>query len=150
MHNSYILAEINKLRQHAKWRDETVVAHIEAYISNEEPDLSPLPALADQLNQQKATCSTRLSAYLDYFVEESVAIEPLLVHLAGELPERDMTTLAKGDTVYWLDPGDHLGSGWYTITGILADDEYPINPDSVVLINSKEGSEAEVLPGELR
>lgn len=74
----------------------------------------------------------------------------ILVYLAGELPERDMTTFKEGDTVYWLDPGDHLGNGWYTIGRIHADDEFPICEDTIIDIRNEAGSEAEVPPYELR
>lgn len=151
MQTGHILTEVNKLVAYAKWSDEQFASLIEDFISHEDPEFSALPGMRDKLNAQNADASTRVDTYLDdyvFFLPDDA--EAILVYLAGELPERDMATLKEGDAAYWLDPGDHLGNGWYTITRIHADEEFPICDDTIIVIRNEAGSEAEVPPYELR
>lgn len=151
MQTGLVLTEMNKLVTYAKWSDEQLSAMIENYIGHEDPEFSPLPEMLDDFNSRGVDASSRVDDYLDsYFSLLDDNDKAILVYLAGELPERDASTLQEGNTVYWLDPDDHHGNGWYTISHISAGDECPINDDTIITIRNPAGSEAEVTPDELR
>jgi hypothetical protein len=54
-----------------------------------------------------------------------------------------------GDRVFWNDPGEGVSSGEYRVSAIFQD-AGPLTADTVILINSDAGSEAEVVAAELR
>lgn len=150
-YTGYVVNEINKLATHAKWDDETLADLIEGFAELEEPDLSPLPSIVDELLNKKVNAKGRVDHYLgNYFSSASDEEVSILVYLAGELPERDFTSLKEGDDVYWLDPDEHQGNGWYQVAIINANEEFPISDDTVIVIRNQAGSEAEVPPFELR
>jgi hypothetical protein len=80
------------------------------------------------------------------------AIKDAQRHARGDIPSNDdyYETLVEGDEVWWNDPDDGIGSGYYYIAEIkLPENGATITPSTVVVLENKHGTVIEAFVSEL-
>lgn len=110
--------------------------------------------LAEQFGEKATIYFDCMAEDTDHAVKQALNAYPggevrSTTQFSGNLmPSCWRRKLAVGETVYWHDPDNGFGSGWYRVKA--ADGGFPIcNDDDILMLVNDQGSEVEAFAHEL-